>query len=37
MRTENLAIVFVDIAGFTPRTSAQTREKSLQLLRRFAV
>ena len=35
MKTENLAIVFVDIAGFTPRTSAQTREENLRLLRRF--
>ena len=35
MKTENLAIVFVDIAGFTPRTSAQTREENLKLLRRF--
>jgi class 3 adenylate cyclase len=35
MKTENLAIVFVDIAGFTPRTSAQTREENLRLLKRF--
>ncbi|MDH4162171.1 MAG: adenylate/guanylate cyclase domain-containing protein [Nitrospirota bacterium] len=35
MRTENLAIVFIDIAGFTPRTSNQTREENLQMLRRF--
>ncbi len=35
MKTENLAIVFVDIAGFTPRTSTQTREENLNLLRRF--
>lgn len=35
MKTENLVIVFVDIAGFTPRTSAQTREENLRLLRRF--
>jgi class 3 adenylate cyclase len=35
MRTENLAIVFVDIAGFTPRTSAQTREENRSMLRRF--
>ena len=35
MRTENLAIVFVDIAGFTPRTSSQTREENLRLLKRF--
>ncbi len=35
MRTENLAIVFVDIAGFTPRTSSQTREENLRMLRRF--
>ncbi len=35
MRTENLAIVFVDIAGYTPRTSSQTREENNQLLKRF--
>jgi adenylate cyclase len=35
MRTENLAIVFVDIAGFTPRTSSQTREENLRMLNRF--
>lgn len=35
MRTENLAIVFVDIAGFTPRTSAQTRDETLRMLKRF--
>jgi len=35
MKTENLAIVFVDIAGFTPRTSSQTREENLRMLRRF--
>lgn len=35
MKTENLAIVFIDIAGFTPRTSRQTREESVQMLRRF--
>jgi adenylate cyclase len=35
MKTENLAIVFVDIAGFTSRTSAQTREENTRLLRRF--
>ncbi len=35
MRTENLAIVFVDIAGYTPRTSAQTREENIRLLKRF--
>ena len=35
MRTENLAIVFVDIAGFTPRTSAQTRDENLRMLQRF--
>ncbi len=35
MRTENLAIVFIDIAGFTPRTSAQTREENLRMLQRF--
>ncbi len=32
---ENLAIVFVDIAGFTPKTSSQTREENLRLLKRF--
>lgn len=35
MRTENLAIVFIDIAGFTPRTSRQTREENLRMLQRF--
>jgi len=35
MRTENLAIVFIDIAGFTPRTSIQSREENLRMLRRF--
>ncbi len=35
MKTENLAIVFVDIAGFTPKTSSQTREENLRLLKRF--
>lgn len=35
MRTENLAIVFIDIAGFTSRTSAQTREQNERMLRRF--
>ncbi len=35
MRTENLSIVFIDIAGFTPRTSAQTREENVRMLQRF--
>jgi len=35
MKTENLAIVFIDIAGFTPRTSSQTREENVRMLRRF--
>jgi adenylate cyclase len=35
MRTENLAIVFIDIAGFASRTSSQTREENRRLLRRF--
>jgi len=35
MRTENLSIVFVDIAGFTPRTSSQTRDETLRMLKRF--
>jgi len=35
MRTENLAIVFIDIAGFTPRTSNQTRHENLLMLKRF--
>jgi adenylate cyclase len=35
MRTENLAIVFIDIAGFTARSSAQTREENQHMLRRF--
>lgn len=36
MKTENLAIEFVDIKGFTTRTSAQSREENQKLLRRFA-
>lgn len=28
MKTENLAVVFVDIVGFTPRTSAQYEMKN---------
>lgn len=35
MRTENLAIVFIDIAGYTQRTSSQTREENLTMLKRF--
>jgi class 3 adenylate cyclase len=35
MKTENLSIVFVDIAGFTARTSRQTREENEHMLRRF--
>ena len=35
MRTENLSIVFIDIAGYTPRTSAQTREENVRMLQRF--
>lgn len=35
MKTENLAVVFIDIVGFTARTSAQTREQNERLLRRF--
>jgi class 3 adenylate cyclase len=35
MRTENLAIVFIDIAGYTQRTSSQTREENLAMLKRF--
>jgi class 3 adenylate cyclase len=35
MRTENLAIVFIDIAGYTARTSSQTREENLAMLKRF--
>jgi adenylate cyclase len=35
MRTENLAIVFVDIAGFTRRTSSQTREENERMLQRY--
>jgi class 3 adenylate cyclase len=36
MRTENLAIAFVDIVGFTARTATQTREENERMLRRFA-
>lgn len=36
MRTENLAIAFVDIAGFTERTSGQSREDNERMLKRFA-
>ncbi len=36
MRTENLAIAFVDIAGFTERTSGQSREDNQRMLARFA-
>lgn len=35
MKTENLAIAFVDIVGFTPRTSAQSREENERMLERF--
>lgn len=35
MRTENLAIVFIDIAGFTRRTSIQTREENLRMMQRY--
>ena len=35
MKTENLSIVFLDIAGFTARTSTQTREENERMLRRF--
>lgn len=35
MKTENLAIAFVDIVGFTPRTSSQSREENERMLRRF--
>src|SRR5690606_30401172 len=35
MQSENLAIVLVDIVGFTPRTSAQSREENELMLRRF--
>ncbi len=36
MRTDNLAIAFVDIAGFTSRTSSQSREENERMLQRFA-
>ncbi len=35
MKSQNLSIVFVDIVGFTPRTSAQTREENQAMLQRF--
>jgi class 3 adenylate cyclase len=35
MRTENLAIAYVDIAGFTQLTSSQSREENERMLRRF--
>ena len=34
MQTENLAIVYVDIAGFTARTSTQSREANERFLDR---
>jgi class 3 adenylate cyclase len=34
MRTDNLAVMFTDIQGFTARTSRQTREENALLLRR---
>lgn len=33
MQTKNLTIVFTDIKGFTPRTSAQSRSATLDLIR----
>jgi class 3 adenylate cyclase len=36
MRTENLAIAFVDIAGFTERTGGQSREDNERMLKLFA-
>lgn len=36
MKTQNLSIVFIDIVGFTPRTSSQTRDENEQMLRRFS-
>jgi class 3 adenylate cyclase len=35
MKSSNLAIVFVDIAGFTERTGQQSREESAAWLRRY--
>ena len=35
MKTENLAVAFVDIVGFTPRTSSQSREENERMLQRF--
>lgn len=35
MKTENLAVAFVDIVGFTPKTSAQSRVENEQMLKRF--
>src|SRR5258706_1724652 len=35
MKTENLAVAFVDIKGYTTRPSTQSREENQKLLRRF--
>ncbi len=35
MKTENLAIAFIDIAGFTKRTESQSREENERMLKRF--
>lgn len=35
MKSSNLAIVFVDIAGFTERTGSQSRQESAAWLRRY--
>jgi class 3 adenylate cyclase len=35
MRTENLAIAYIDIAGFTQLTASQSREENERMLRRF--
>lgn len=34
MKTQNPAVMFTDIAGFTARTSRQTREENARMLRR---
>lgn len=35
MKTENLAVAFVDIVGFTPRTASQSRIENERMLKRF--
>lgn len=35
MRSEVLSIAFVDIVGYTPRTSSQSREENARMLGAF--